>query len=406
MTFRKIAAPVFAAIMLAGNCLAADIEMYSDPAEADEAVFEETEAVFSVSDLSIAAPNAILIEKETGTVIYEKNADERLEPASVTKIMTILLIVEALEDGRISLDEQVSVSAYAAGMGGSQVYLAEGETMCVRDMLKSIVVSSANDAAVAMAEHLCGSEEAFVSKMNERAAKLGMTNTYFMNCTGLLDQREHLTTARDISIMARELISHDMIKEYTTIWTDSIRGGEFGLSNTNKLIRFYSGATGLKTGFTQRAGHCLAATAERDGVEYIAVVLHCASSNERFESAKALLSYAFANFALYRPTEGLAFAPVKVTLGEKSFVRAEAADKSPVLAEKNRVGEMTRETEIKSELPAPVHAGDEIGTLTVRCGDEIIRETPIVAAADSERLSYGDIFLKMLGTAFLAREFE
>ncbi|MBR5381479.1 MAG: D-alanyl-D-alanine carboxypeptidase, partial [Oscillospiraceae bacterium] len=247
---RTLCALAAAALLFCAPCLAAD---------------EDAEVLAPAPE--IAAPSAILTEKRTGQVLYEKNADEQLEPASVTKIMTILLIVEALEDGRLSLDEGVTASARAAGMGGSQIFLAEGESMSVRDLLKAIVVASANDAAVAMAERLAGTEEAFVALMNERAQALGMRDTVFKNCTGLPDDREHLTTARDISLMARALIAHEEIKEYTTIWTDTLRGGEFGLSNTNKLIRFYDGATGLKTGYTSRAGHCLAATAERDDVE-------------------------------------------------------------------------------------------------------------------------------------------
>jgi D-alanyl-D-alanine carboxypeptidase (penicillin-binding protein 5/6) len=264
----------------------------------DAAIFNEETPVSTLSELKISAPSAILMEKETGRVIYEKNADERLEPASVTKVMTILLIVEAIETGKITLEDMVTTSAYAASMGGSQIYLEEGEQMSVRDMLKSVVVASANDCAVALAELISGSESVFVAKMNARAQELGMTNTTFTNCSGLLDDRTHMTTARDIGLMSRELIRHDIVKEFTKIWMDTVRNGEFGLSNTNKLIYYYKGATGLKTGFTSRSMYCLSATAERDGVEYIAVVLHCETSADRFESAKTLLSYAFANYAL------------------------------------------------------------------------------------------------------------
>ena len=243
------------------------------------------------------ASAAVLMEKETGTLLYEQNAHDKLEPASVTKVMTLLLVVEAIDDGRLSLDDLVTVSARAASMGGSQVYLKENEQMTVQDLLKAVTVVSGNDAAVALAEHLSGSEEAFVADMNERAAQLGMADTTFLNCTGL-PAAGHLTSAYDIALMSRALIGHPMIREYSTIWMDSIRNGAFQLSNTNKLIRFYPGATGLKTGSTDSAGYCLSATAERDGMELIAVVLHSPTSAQRFDSAKRLLDFGFANYTL------------------------------------------------------------------------------------------------------------
>ena len=286
--------------------------------------------------ISIPAPNAVLMEKETGAIIFSKNADERVLPASVTKIMTILIIVEALESGSISMDDMVTASARARSMGGSQVYLAEGESMTVRDMLKAIVVSSANDAAVAMAEHLYGTEEGFVAQMNSRAKQLGMVNTNFNNCTGLFDDNEHYTSAMDVAIMSRELIKHDMIKEFTTIWMDTLRDGAFGLSNTNKLVRRYEGCTGLKTGYTSLAGHCLSATAQRDGVEYIAVVMHCSSSDERFDSATALLNYGFANYGLARLQPNEAIPPVKVLLGESGSLQPIVSGNDAMLIKKKR----------------------------------------------------------------------
>ena len=225
-------------------------------------------------DIAISAPSAVLMEKTSGEVLYEKNAHERLSPASVTKVMTMLLIVEAIENGDISLDDMVTASARAASFGGSCVYLKEGEKLSVSDMLKCIAVVSANDCAVAMAEYLCGTEQAFVDKMNQRAEALGLKDTLFKNCTGLFEDPEHYTSAYDIAVMSRELIRHDLIKQYTTIWMDSIRNGAFGLSSTNKLVYYYDGCTGLKTGFTNTAMYCLSATAERDGVEYIAVIMH------------------------------------------------------------------------------------------------------------------------------------
>ena len=252
-------------------------------------------------ELKISAPSAILMERSTGTVLYEKNADEHLSPASVTKIMTLLLIMEQLDSGQLDTSDIVTASAHASSMGGSQIWLKEGEQMSVDEMLKCIAVNSANDCAVAMAEHISGSEEAFTKRMNDRAKELGMENTQFLNCTGLTDDPGHYTTARDIACMSRALLAHPRIRDYTTIWMDTVRDGRFGLANTNKLIHAYPGATGLKTGYTQQAMHCLSASAERDGVEYIAVVLHAESSKARFADAATLLNFAFANYSLYLP---------------------------------------------------------------------------------------------------------
>ncbi|NLA88111.1 MAG: D-alanyl-D-alanine carboxypeptidase, partial [Clostridiales bacterium] len=337
----------------------------------DAAIFEEGTPVTVLSELQISAPSAILMEKETGKIIYEKNADDKLEPASVTKVMTLLLIVEALESGKITLEDMVTTSAYAASMGGSQIYLEEGEQMSVRDMLKSVVVASANDCAVALAEYISGSESVFVAKMNDRARELGMTNTYFSNCSGLLDDRDHVTTARDIAVMSRELIRHDMIKEFTKIWMDTVRNGEFGLSNTNKLIYYYKGATGLKTGFTSRSMYCLSATAERDGVEYIAVVMHCDTSANRFESAKTLLSYAFANYALISVNPDSALLPVRVELGKTPYVQPVIQGTDKLLVEKDAAPSVTKDVQVVDRIPAPLNAGDKLGTLIVKSGDNI-----------------------------------
>ena len=244
--------------------------------------------------LEVAAPSAILMDAATGTILWEKDAHTRLAPASVTKIMTLLLVLEALDSSKIGWDDTVTASDAAAAKGGSQVYLEPGEQMPLRDMLKAVVVSSANDCATALAEHVAGSEAAFVELMNQRAAELGMQETHFVNCTGLDDEpdaAEHLTSAYDIAVMSRQLLQHEEIRQYTTIWMDTVRDGQFGLSNTNKLIRFYQGATGLKTGYTSAAGHCLSASAQRNGIELIAVVLHCASSADRFTAAVSTKDY-------------------------------------------------------------------------------------------------------------------
>lgn len=396
---------IFASLILAPVAGAEELIMESEPDEAvDAAIWEET-AVTDVSGMDIPVPSAILLEKETGQVIFEKDADKKLVPASVTKVMTILLIVEAVDSGRIKMDDMVPVSARAASMGGSQVYLEEGESMSVHDMLKCIVVSSANDAAVAMAELLCGTEQEFSARMNQRAEELGCTGTNFNNCTGLMDDPEHVTTARDIALMSRELISHDWIKEFTTIWMDTIRDGSFGLSNTNKLIRYFDGATGLKTGYTSAAGHCLSATAMRDGVEFIAVVLNGASSQERFESAKTLLSYGFSNYALVDAAPDRVLPPVNVTLGEYGTVQPVLEADEKLLLRKEEAQTVQKSVELTQGLTAPVAAGQKMGSLKISSAEgKVLKEINIVAANEVLRLSWGDIFANMLKIFFFGTE--
>lgn len=348
--------------------------------------------------VELHAPSAILMEAATGTVLFEKNADQRREPASVTKVMTLLLVMEALDAGSIGWEDQVTASAAAAGKGGSQIYLEEGERLSMDEMLKSVVVSSANDCATALAEHVAGSETAFVARMNQRAAELGMTNSHFVNCTGLDDEpeaREHLTTARDVALMSRELLRHDAIRRYTTIWMDTVRNGAFGLSNTNKLVRFYEGATGLKTGYTSRAGHCLAASAKRDGMELIAVVLGADSSTHRFEDAKALLNWGFANYALADPMEGVLPEPVPVALGSRESVMPAPEEAGPILLEKGQAGSVTRELELAESVEAPVEAGQVLGTLRVKAGDRVLAELPLTAAEAVPRLTYWELWLRV-----------
>ena len=352
------------------------------------------------AELEIAAPSAILIDAATGTVLYEKNAHERLAPASVTKVMTLLLIMEALDSGRIGWDDTVAASAAAAAKGGSQIYLEENEQMGLRDMLKSVVVASANDCAAALAEHVSGSESAFVARMNERASELGMADTHFVNCTGLDDDpdaSEHLTSAHDIAVMSRELLKHDAIREYTTIWMDTVRGGQFGLSNTNKLVRFYSGTTGLKTGFTRAAGYCLSASAERDGLELIAVVMHCNTSTDRFESAKALLDYGFANYCLIEAAPETPLPAVPVVLGREETVQAVLADDTPILADKGAAAGVEKTVEMAEAVSAPVGAGQKLGTLVIRSGGQKIAQRDIVAAQAVEKLTWWQIAVRLLG---------
>ena len=349
----------------------------------------------------VSAPSAILMEEATGEVLYEKNAHERLAPASVTKIMTLLLVMEALESGRIGWDDTVTASAAAAAKGGSQIYLEENEQLPLEEMLKAVVVSSANDCATALAEHIAGSESAFVQMMNERAAELGMTDTHFVNCTGLDDEpdaAEHLTTAYDIALMSRELLKHEEIKKYTTIWMDTVRNGEFGLSNTNKLVRFYDGTTGLKTGYTSAAGHCLSASAKRGGMELIAVVLHCDSSPHRFESAKALLNYGFANYALITPQPEEAIGAVPVRLGTQERVTPVLQTDTPVLVDKALAASAKSTVQLAGQVTAPVEQGQTLGMLTVKSGDQTLAEIPLVAPEAIPALTWWDVFLQMLKT--------
>lgn len=354
------------------------------------------------AELDLPAPSYVLMERSTGQVLLEHNAHERLRPASVTKVMTLLLIMEALDDGRIGWDDMVQTSAAAAAKGGSQIYLEENEQLPLEEMLKSIVVSSANDCACAMAEHIAGSEAAFVGMMNARAEELGMTDTHFVNCTGLDDEpeaAEHLTTAYDIALMSRELLGHAEIKQYTTIWMDTVRNGQFGLSNTNKLVRFYDGTTGLKTGYTSAAGHCLSASAERNGMELIAVVLHCASSTDRFESAKALLNYGFSNYALITPDPG-ELSAVPVTLGAVPEITPVPADETPILIDKALAAGVQTEVTLEESVAAPVEAGQTLGTLTVTSGGQTLAERDLVAPEAVDALTWGDLFRRLLQALF------
>ena len=353
----------------------------------------------SAAGLQVAGKSSVLMDVATGTVLQENNAHEPLAPASVTKIMTMLLIMEAVDSGKITMEDTVTASETAAAKGGSQIYLKAGETMTVSDMLKSIAVSSANDCACAMAEHLAGSEEAFVEQMNRRAKELGMENTHFVNCTGLddgPDAAQHRTSAYDIALMSRELMgNHPDIKKFTTIWMDTVRDGAFGLSNTNKLIRFYQGATGLKTGFTSGAGYCLSATAEREGMELIAVVMGADTSANRNTACKQLLDYGFANFALIQP-ELTEPEPIMVKLGKKDTVEGVLEDGSDMLIDKSQKASVTMELSVVENVDAPVTKGQRLGTLTVKSGDQVLKEISLVASESVDRLSYWDLFGKVV----------
>ena len=350
--------------------------------------------------------SALLMERSTGKVLQEENAHERLAPASVTKIMTMLLVMEAVDSGQLRWEDQVTASETAAAKGGSQIYLKVGETMTVQDMMKSVAVSSANDCACALAEHLCGSEEAFVEKMNEKAAKLGMQDTHFVNCTGLddgPDGAQHRTSAYDIGLMSRELLDkHPDIRKFTTIWMDTVRNGTFGLSNTNRLVRFYRGATGLKTGFTRGAGFCLSASASREGMELIAVVMGADSSGGRFGACKSMLDYGFANFALLSP-ELPEDHFVEVTLGTEEKVPVKLQTEANFLVEKGQKAQASREIRLEEQVEAPVAEGAPLGALVLKAGDQLLTEIPLVAAAPVARLTWWDLFQRVLGKMAMAK---
>ena len=353
----------------------------------------------SAGAVEVAGKSALLMDVTTGTVLYAKNEHERLHPASVTKVMTMLLIMEAIDGGTLSWTDTVTASANAAAKGGSQIYLKENETMSVEEMVKSIAVSSANDCACAMAEHLAGSEEAFVEKMNARAAQLGMEDTHFVNCTGLDDSpeaKEHLTSAHDIALMSRQLLKfHPEIKRFTTIWMDTVRGGAFGLSNTNKLVRFYDGATGLKTGFTAAAGYCLSASAMREGMELVAVVMGCDSSKERFDACRKLLDHGFAAYTLAQPKlEGEVYVPVE--LGQQPLVQAVAGSEEALLIDKTHKASLVTDITLDESVKAPVSKGQRLGTLTLRAGERVLVQVPLVAAQAVNKLTFGQIFLQLL----------
>lgn len=354
------------------------------------------EAQEDIKPFDVNAKSAVLMDAHTGTVLYAKNANEALPPASVTKVMTLLLIMEAIDGGNLSLQDTVSVSEYAASMGGSQVYLEPYEEMTVEDLLKSVVISSANDAAVALAEKVSGSEEAFVNRMNERAAELGMENTHFENVTGLDDDVEnHTLSALDIALVSRELITkHPLILQYSSIWMDTIRDGAFGLSNTNRLIRFYSGATGLKTGSTSKAGFCISATASRDGMHLIAVIMGSETRDIRNAAATQLLDWGFANYAVYTDEGGDA-GEIKVLGGIESSVPLTREGFS-VLLSKGKEKNVEAKIQLEESVNAPVKEGDVIGKVQYICDGETLGEANILAAETVKKIGYGGILLKML----------
>ena len=352
----------------------------------------------ALSEEDLTAPSAVLMEASTGKVLFEKNSHEVRACASITKVMTLLLVMEAIDQGRMSLTDTITASEHASSMGGSDIWLEPGEIMSADDMVKATVVASANDAAVALAEHLEGTEEAFVQKMNQRAAELGMKDTVFKNCNGL-DEEGHVTSAYDVAMMSRELIKHEKIFDYTTIWMDTLREGKTQIVNTNKLLKSYNGITGLKTGTTGGAGSCITATAQRDGLSLIGVVLGSATGKERFTDAAALLDYGFSNYMIYTP--GLpeeALQPVPVANGMQSQVAVESAVSGSVLLTKGREKDLKTEVKLSESVEAPVAKGQQLGKIVYTLDGEVLTEYPITAAGDVEQIS----FFSALG--ILARE--
>lgn len=382
---------VVSAATLSSECDISDIEIPIDATVTDAAIGTQ---------LEIKAKSAILMEVNTGEILYEMNADEQLPPASITKIMSLLLVMEAIDRKELSVEDVITASEHACSMGGSQIWLEPGETMTVDDLLKAAVIASANDATVALGEQIAGSEEGFVAMMNARAAELGMTATSFANATGL-DAEGHMSSAHDVAIMSAELIKHDLIKNYSTVWMDTLRDGESELVNTNKLVRFYEGTTGLKTGTTSGAGYCLSATAERNGLELVAVIMSGDTSQDRFNGAKKLLDYGFANYAYSDIAPELnGITSVNVKGGVLPQVKIEACDNFNILMKKSEATGITQTVTLPENVTAPVKQGDTIGTVDFYSGDTQIGSVSITAAENVDRMTFFTAFLWIINGLF------
>lgn len=349
-------------------------------------------------EIDVKAKAAVLMDASTGKVLYSFSENEKLYPASVTKIMPLLLFMRALDKGTLSLDETVTASAVAASKGGSQIWLKEGEQMSVDDLLKAVAIGSANDACTALGEHLTGSEEAFVKLMNDTAKELGMKNTHFDNCTGLDDDTTtHLTTAYDIALMSRELLSHERIKTYTTVWMDTLRDGQTQLVNTNRLVRFYNGTTGLKTGTTSKAGHCLCASAQRDGLHLIAVVLGAENSTDRFEGAKAMLNWGFANYETVTPQiDSSLITDVKVLKGKQEYVKPILSGLGPITLKAGEKSKLETVVSLDSDVSAPVEKNQVLGKVELKIGDDVVCEYKLVSENEILKLSITDVMLRII----------
>ncbi len=349
----------------------------------------------SYPSLDLDCKAAVLMEAQTGKILYASNENQALPPASVTKIMTLLLVMEAIENKKIALTDMVAASEHACSMGGSQIYLEVGEEMSVEDLLKSVVIASANDAAVTLAEYVAGTEDAFVRLMNDKAKALGMKNTNFENTNGLDDTTSnHVTSAMDIAIMSRELIKYPKITEYSRIWMDTVRNGEFGLTNTNRLVRFYKGATGLKTGSTSKAGFCISATAERDGMTLIAVIMAAPSRDVRNAAAVSLLNYGFSNYALYRDAECVG-EEIRVINGVQRKCET-VKEEFVCVVPKSSVGKIERECVMSENINAPIEQGQQVGVIKYRIGEEQIGEASVLAKCSVKQLNFFDIFIRII----------
>lgn len=350
------------------------------------------------SEIDIRAKAAVLMDASTGQVLYSFNENEKLYPASVTKIMPLLLFMEAVDNGKIALTDTVTTSPTAAGKGGSQIWLKEGEEMTVDELLRATAIGSANDACTALGEHIAGSEAGFVKMMNDRAKELGMVNTNFVNCSGLDDDTtEHLTTAYDIALMSRELLKHERIKTYTTVWMDSLRGGETQLVNTNKLVRFYSGTTGLKTGTTSKAGHCLSASAERDGLHLIAVVMGAENSTDRFEGAKAMLNWGFANYETVTPEiDSSLFGETWIIRGVKESIRPVITGVVPITLKAGQKAELKTEITLSENAEAPIEKNQTLGSVSLKIGNEEIARYNLVSDIYIEKTNIRHIIVRFL----------
>ena len=354
--------------------------------------------VNAVTEETVTAPSAILMESSSGKVLFEKNPHEQRPCASITKVMTMLLVCEAIDSGKLSLDDTITASAHAASMGGSDIWLEEGETMSANDMIKATVVASANDAAVALAEHLCGSEEVFVQKMNEKANQLGMKDTVFKNCNGL-DEDGHITSAYDVAVMSRELMKHEMIFDYTSIWLDNLRDGKTQIVNTNKLLKTYKGITGLKTGTTNDAGCCMAASATRGDMSLVAVVLACNSGKERFSDAAALLDYGFANFSVtqLKAPDDLP-KTIKVENGMQKNIGIGCDINSSIVLDKNSGSKIVSKIDLPESIEAPVASGQKLGTVTYSLDGKAVKSFEITALQHAEQISFASVFSVLLNS--------
>ena len=358
-------------------------------------------SVFSANEdekLDVRAKSYVLMDVSNGKLLLGKNEHERLYPASVTKIMTLLLVIERIDSGKLSLEDKVTASTAAAGKGGSQIWLKEGETMTVDELLRAAAIGSANDACTALAEHIAGSEEGFVKLMNAKANELGMKDTNFENCTGLDDDTEnHLTSAYDIALMSRELLSHERIQNYTTVWMDSLRSGATELVNTNKLVRFYKGTTGLKTGTTSKAGHCISASAMRKNLHLIAVVLGAENSTDRFEGAKALLNYGFANYETVTPNfDSSLITDVNVIKGIEQSVTPQVEKVLPMTLETGTGAKIQPKINLALSVEAPVEKGQVLGTLDFEIDGNVIASYNIVSPVEIRKINFGDMLIRLL----------